>query len=674
MPAIRIQGFLGEIPRLSKRLLPDNNAQRAANLKLTSGRLKPFFYPLDIPAVLPTGDVQSVFRMYSGGTDYWLGWTSDVDVAKSPIAGDTTFRTYFTSIAFEPRVTNLAMATAAAAPYPNQWFVLGVTPPVAAPTCTPSGGSGVQESRTYQYTFVTQWGEESAPSPASAVLTGYTNGTWALTLPNVAPPNSYTISAAAWSGGVLTLTVDSTFGLRAGEYATVSGLAPAALNASWKVASVTDGTHFTIAMATPGAITDQTGVATRDAPHNTTGMLKRLYRSVTGSSGTEFYFVKEVAVATTSTNDDVGSNIGEPILTTMWQMPPVDLRGIVAHPSGAMVGFRKNEVWMTEPSAPYAWNPDYRVTTDYDVVAVGVFGSSIVAATEGTPYLISGVDPAAMSPTRIDKPWPCVSKRSMRSMGDAVVWACPLGLAAVGNGGSMLLTEQFFTIDEWRERQPETMFSGEYDGKYFAAYTIAAGTEVLIFDRAREATITRAEADLNGLYSDVSTGNLYFLTGAALKQWDANSAYRLPFTWWSKEFQLPVPVNLAAAKVEADWGVSAAEAAAAQAAQAAQEADNAAAIGANATFGSFNGASVNTWSLNGSAVLAPGFVAPLGARAVVFELFSADALVHSTTIGTDAAFRLPSGEKYDKFSIRLIGDATVYSLLLGESMDALRAA
>lgn len=673
MPAFRLNAFLGEVPRLSTRLLANNNAQSSYNAKLTSGRIKPWFYPLDVSANIPSGTIQTVYRMYSGATDYWIGWTDEVDVAKGPVVGDTTFRIYFGSDAFEPRVTNLALATAST-PYPNSWYVLGVTPPTTAPSCTPSGGSGSQETRAYVYTFVTQWGEESAPSPASTAATGYVNGTWAVTMADVAPPNSYTISAAVWSGGTLTLTVNSTFGLRAGEYVTLSGLAPAALNASWEVATVASSTSLTITMADPGTITDQIGSAARDAPHNTTSMMKRLYRAVTGSSTTTYYYVKEVAVATTSTNDDAGSAIGEALLTTDWDMPPVDLRGLITHPSGALVGFRSNELWFSEPTVPYAWNQDYRVTTDFDIVAIGLFGSTIVVTTEGSPYIVSGVDPSAMSPTKVDKPWPCLSKRSLVSMGDSVIWACPLGLAVIGSDGAQLATEQFFTVDEWRELEPDTMISGYYDSKYFAAYTTADGMELLVFDRTREATITRGDFTLNAIYSDAATGYLYVVVDAALKRWDADTSYRLPFTWWSKEFVLPVPVNVGAAKVEADFGVTDAEATASLAAQAAQVAINAGYISGGTLKGAANTVSYNTYSLNGSKVLEPSLVATVGARSVIFELLDEDGVVYSKTVSSNSAFRLPSGTKYDKFSIRLIGDAIVDSVVLGETMDSLRTA
>ena len=37
-----------------------------------------------------------MYRMYSASTDYWLAWPDDVDVVKGPIAGDASFKLYYT--------------------------------------------------------------------------------------------------------------------------------------------------------------------------------------------------------------------------------------------------------------------------------------------------------------------------------------------------------------------------------------------------------------------------------------------------------------------------------------------------------------------------------------------------------------------------------------------------
>src|SRR5688500_11742327 len=130
-----------------------------------------------------------MFRMEKDGNEKWLAWNVEVDVAQSPVAGSTSRRFYYTGDG-EPRTSDFDLATAGAGPYPSGCFVLGVAPPVSKPTVTPGGGTGSSATRAYVYTFVTQWGEESRPSPASAVATGRVDDVWALSNLDTAPPNS----------------------------------------------------------------------------------------------------------------------------------------------------------------------------------------------------------------------------------------------------------------------------------------------------------------------------------------------------------------------------------------------------------------------------------------------------------------------------------------------------
>jgi hypothetical protein len=673
MPAQRISVFGGEAPKVTPRLLGEAQAQAAVNLRLTSGRIDPVYYPLEVSAVLRSGAIKSIYRMYdSGGQDYWLNWTSDVDVAKGPIAGDTSFRIYFTSDAFEPRVTNLPLAISSA-PYPTAWYVLGVTPPTSAPTCTPSGGSGAQEARSWVYTFVTQWGEESAPSPASAVTTTFVNAAWDLTLPDVAPPNTYTISAASWSGGALTLTVGSTFGLRAGEYVTLSGLAPAALNASWRVASVPGTTSFTIAMGNPGTITDAVGTATRDAPHNTTSMMKRLYRAVTAAGTTQYYFIKEVSVATTSVADDVGSNIGEPLETSEWSMPPVGLQNIRTLPGGAMVGFTGNRVCFSEPLAPYAWPESYQLITEHDIVGVGVFGTSVIVVTRGFPYIATGVDPAAMSMSKVDQHWPGLSKRGIVSIIGGVVWPTTLGLAMVSDSGAQIVTGPFYSKLEWERLNPASFIGAVIDDRYYAGYSVDdQNFGIFIYD-GRGLLTYRASLLLTGTYTDASTGNLYVIHDNVIKLWDADEYSRLPFEWWSREFVVSTPVSLGAARVEGEFDISLAELTAFNAAAAAQLSLNEGYITAGTT-GSMNGNSLNAFSMNGSEVIPAYLLGDGSVRGVTFMLYVNSEFYASQTVYASRTFRLPAGQKYDRFSIRLLGNVPVDAVLVGDTTDALRTA
>ncbi|WP_276200282.1 hypothetical protein [Chelatococcus sp. XZ-Ab1] len=149
MAVIVITGFTGEQPRLLPRLLPATGAQDAINTRLEDGGLTP------MRVALEDGEVSDLDR----GTIYrhkgaWLSWPGRVDVAPAPVAED---RLYYTGDGV-PK-----MRTADGTAYP-----LAVPRPAAAPTATLIGtGSGDVTSRVYVYTWVTQFGEETEPTPAS---------------------------------------------------------------------------------------------------------------------------------------------------------------------------------------------------------------------------------------------------------------------------------------------------------------------------------------------------------------------------------------------------------------------------------------------------------------------------------------------------------------------------
>lgn len=663
--ATRISSFVGEQPRLSARLLAANAAQLAENVTLTAGRLDPRYTPAQL-APIGTPMAKTIYRMFSGASDYWLSWAADVDVAKTPLAADPSFRIGFTSGVFEPRTTNLPMATAGAT-FPTQWFVLGVTPPTTKATVSVAGGSGTStEDRYYINTFVTPWGEESAPSPPSVVATGFANGSWTVSGMDPAPLNSGTLSAATYLAGSVTVTMSSVFGLRAGEYITFgSVLGMTDLNRSLKITSV----DYTLKKVTVSLTTAQVytsgGTWNRDAPHNTLGMTRRIYRTAVGSSGTAFMFVAEVPVATVSYVDNVSAvNLGEPCPSVNWLMPPADLRGLATLPNGSVVGFSGNELCFSDPYHMFAWPLANQLATDFPIVGLGAFGQSVVVGTTGSPYIATGVDPSAMTLERVPQPWPCVSKTGMVSVNGAVYYPTNMGLAAVGIQGATLMTDTMFAQRDWVALSPETFVAAQHDGQYFAAYTVAGVTKVLTI--AAATGVTRMAVAPTALYSDATNGKLYGALGSTVYDMVPVSGSRLPMAWVSKEFVVPTPINISAVQVNAVYAASAAQRLAQQQANAAIATANAAAYAAGLK-NAAGLAALNTVPVNNDPRL-PSVLAD----SLTFSMFVDGANVFSTRVTGPQVFRLPSLPKYDSFYFMLSGDLQVADVVIGESVEALK--
>lgn len=151
MPAINISAFIGERPLILPRLLPETAAQEAVNARLDDGGLTPIRKSLRTGAFAGAG-AKTIYR--HNGT--WLSWPVVVDAAPGPVAQE---RLYYTGDG-SPKMR-----------IDGDIFTLAVPRPVGALTAVASGaGTGDTQSRTYVYTYVTDFGEETAPSPASAII------------------------------------------------------------------------------------------------------------------------------------------------------------------------------------------------------------------------------------------------------------------------------------------------------------------------------------------------------------------------------------------------------------------------------------------------------------------------------------------------------------------------
>lgn len=676
MTAFRIAGFSGLVPRAAKQLLAPNQAQVATNCNLTSGDLRPRNGPLLVFAPVITNDIVSMFRMEKDGNEKWLAWDRDVDVARSPIAGNTSRRFYYTGDG-EPRASDYDTATAGVGPYPAGCYVLGVTPPITKPTVTPSGGTGSTTSRAYVYTFVTPWGEESAPSPASTVTTGKVDDTWALSAMDAAPPNSGTVSAAVKdtpSAGYVTITLNSVFGLRAYEevtFASVVGMTD--LNAKFPLVSVNSATSQVVVLLSTTQTYTSGGAWTRVAPHNTSGMTKRIYRSVSGTSGTEYQYVATITVATTTYSDTtLDASLGEVLPSTAWLMPPADLKGIVILANGIAAGFRGNEVYFSEPFKPYAWPIAYQQTYDQDIVAIGVNGTTLVGMTQGNPFTITGVEPVTMGGgmEKLGVAWPCMAKRAVASFAFGVGYPAPQGFVIIGPPTD-IVTKDLFTLKEWSELNPDTFIATSADNRYYAGYSANGSSLMFVIDKSESASFIKVNQRISAIWADPWTGKLYVAADKKIYQWEGDEGTKLSYEWKSKKFITAPPINYGAAKIDADFSMTESESSGAQTAYDAAIAANQALITAGTMNDGLADPSLGEYEIGGDEM---AVIPALIADSLQFQLWADGVLKHTKQVINSRAFRLPGGYKADNVEVVLSGNVKVTGVVLAETMDGLKGA
>lgn len=536
MSVIRLAGFSGENRAVHPKLLNETVGVTSLNAKPGRGDLRPWKTPTTV-ATVPAGR-GTIYRMgrdVASDAQYWLSWTSTVHAVRGFDEADTTERTYYTGDG-APKVTDNTIALVST-PYPTASRPLGVPAPATAPIFdlgeyVPSPDAEL-ESRFYVYTYVNDWGWESAPSPVSARV-----------------------------------DVENSVGV------TITGFA-----------------------------------APPSGNYNINRM--RIYRTQAGASGSaDFFFLREVAYPTTSTDDD-NRALGEACPTVTWLTPPSDLTNLTSLWNGMLAGISGNSVRFCEAYVPYAWPIAYDVVPpDSKPVALGVFGQSLLVLTTGRPLLIAGSSPDGMDQQPLDIPQGCISPKSAVSMGYGVAWASNDGLMWYGSGGAKNLTAGLMTREDWLALVPSTISGRMYEGLYFGSYNDGSGVKGFLIDPSNPQGVYFLSAGYAVTHFDELQDQLYVLSSGNVQRWDSGTAMTVTFK--SKVFRQLQPATMACCEIVAD-----------------------------------------------------GFP-------FTFKIWADGALKHTQTVTSAEPFRLPAGFMATDWQIEVSGTQAIQAVIVASSMEELK--
>lgn len=346
----------------------------------------------------------------------------------------------------------------------------------------------IVEERFYAVTFMTDWGEESAPSPVSDLLEPDQNDTVTVARPTV--PGGRHI--AKWN-----------------LYRTNSG---------------NIGTDFQLVdvmLIATTAYTDAKKAAELGEPCPSAAWAEPPYRMDTGS-GTYPNFATKGA---------------DPYM-----------RGLVGMANGVMAGFVDNFVAFSEPYAPYAWPVQYQIPLKYEVVGLGAFGSTVFVGTTGRPSLISGSDSASMSAQELDESQACVSAKSIVCIDGGAFYASPDGLCYASQGGVEVISDGLFTREDWQKLDPKSIIGFTHDGIYYFSYTGNGGGAYSLDRKSRK--LTSLDMRFTAVHSDVRSDGLFFVNGP--KVYRALTSGRRTGKWKSPKQALPSQSPLAWLRVMGD--------------------------------------------------------------------------------------------------------------------------
>ncbi|OGV36156.1 MAG: hypothetical protein A2020_12185 [Lentisphaerae bacterium GWF2_45_14] len=279
---------------------------------------------------------------------------------------------------------------------------------------------------------------------------------------------------------------------------------------------------------------------------------RRIYRSAGSILNNGFLFLDEIAAATANYSDTKqDTELAESM--PAYGDPPNEMYGLIRMPGGilAAAGSNKHDIYFSEPFIPCAWPVEYMQTVEYEIVGFGAYGNTLIVCTNGKPELIIGDHPELFCVRQIPVNQACVSAQGICSSRGAVFYPSPDGLVMVSNGTAQLVTEKFFTREQWQELQPDTMIAEVHDNKVFMFTDV--GTWV--YDPAEEALVTTDE-EASALFYEIEDDSLYLAQTTSCVKWEGGTENKTSI-WKSKKFSLNRPANFSCAKIiAADYSIT----------------------------------------------------------------------------------------------------------------------
>lgn len=307
----------------------------------------------------------------------------------------------------------------------------------------------------------------------------------------------------------------------------------------------------TVLVCKPGAIIDLTALGA--PPAGSYGFTaRRLYRTQPGvGSNTDFYFLREVTSATTTTQDDARA-LGALLATydgtagSSWLPPPSTGFGILALWNGMHAMLSAGLLHLCVPNAPYAWPSKHDKALKSAGVALGKWGQNLAVLTTGEPVVYAGTDPLGMTALPAALNHPCLSARGVVSFAYGVAWPSNDGLAWIGDSGQAILTDGVLTPEQWRALVPTTMKAGRWREFYVCAFNDGTSRGFML-DPKRPGVIHWLSTGFDACHYDEIAQALFVLEGGNVREFSAGSALTGSFT--SKRFLQTHPVNYGWAKV-----------------------------------------------------------------------------------------------------------------------------
>lgn len=504
MSTIRLSQFAGMIPMLGDTNLPDSAAALARNCFLYSGGVSGFNVWEDI-RTLSIASTASAFRLpspqmqattFAGST--WTEFATDyTDVIRSFVKDDQ-FERYYMAAPNNPPTYNTKARMVAGSPA----YLLGVPQPFYPPRVTTFDTDATTKiTRSYVYTYVSEFGEEGPPSePASA--TSSAQDVWQITYKGLAD------SKRSLSKVRIYRTITSSQGI-----ATYFQVAEVAMPANNAEASYQDTLKDTVVSAN-NQLQSTSWFA---PPPDLEGWVAMPNGILCGWRGKEIWFSEQYRPHAWNPNNT---------LYTQWKIIGLGVIG-------------QTVVVCTEgyPSMVTGINPATMVMASLSAFEPCMSRGSIVSAPEGVYYASpNGLILAAQGQfTNVTKQ--IFSKDKWQTLNLKTLRAVRVGTAYMAFGSVSYGAFSRAAFDDVGFKM--TSQTGSSDGVFFDPQNPAV------------TSLLRTDQPVAGLLTDPWSGEALIFQNGKIKWLDlaSTSKERFPYVWRSKVFQSARPENFEAIKV-----------------------------------------------------------------------------------------------------------------------------
>lgn len=546
----------------------------------------------------------------------------------------------------------------------NTTFTYFSTGPTVTSTATTGrvNLAGSQELRTYVYTWITPWDEESIASDPSAEVYIIEGEEATITnLPTAKPTGSNFVR-----GVNLYRTISTTSGA---QYFKLNTLwfptRVVTVSRTSNVSTVTTefphnlyvGARFRITGSTPtgGAPAGDFNIANGVVTAITSDYVFSYAQTAADrtsqddSGATMFHDVSQTPGTSTAqywgdgsytfTDNFDYSLLLTPLITDEYDAPPANLQGLKLFNNGMLVGFVGKTLYISEPRKPYAWPIKYSRTVEHNIVGLETLSGRLLVMTDAWPYIVDGSTPDTLSFIRMDVLYPCLNSRSIVNMGYGVVYSTNDGLAVYSGGGLALATKQVHSQDTWYTAvDPASVRAVFYGDAYFASYEKNAVSKGLILQLEDKNTFfVDTTYAFSAAWYDSLTGRLYYTQAgdSTIYEWDSLLQPAATMEWKSKVYKTPDFTNYGAARVVADY------------------------TNLTSTWDSTLTLWENTTQLWNNA------------DQITFKLWADKALIFTTTLNDSGTFRLPTGYRTDTFEFSVAGNVRVRAVHMGTTPTSL---